>query len=192
LQDITMIRIALLFLLMVSVSFKTDRSPREQVRWTSVTCLSKNDFRKTSPGRPIKTKTGKRTYRMLEGFINTGIAYSFERTGDFVHYELYAFMLPDDSWLLDRDDPETLEHEQAHFNITEIYARKMRSRLSRVKNQEAAKRIYRQLMDDLQRKQADFDRYHERENGVAPEWKKWIEGSLKELEAFKETEVIPV
>lgn len=87
-----------------------------------------------------------------------------------------------------------LQHEQGHFDITEIYSRKLRKKLSdytfkkkslkanfmKFYNGNAA------LLDaehDLYDKETDHHRIEEKQK----EWDKKIAEQLKELEAYKET-----
>lgn len=177
---------------MVIVSFSFSPPPaKEQLRWTHPAQLTANDFRKPSAGRKVRVKTGRRSWRILEGYIYSGIAFSYEVKGKQVKYEVYAFMLPDDSWLADPENQATLEHEQAHFNITEIYARRLRQQLKQVARSEDARKKYQQTMKDLAKVQADFDHDQEGETGVTDQWKKKIQSELNERAAFSSAPVIP-
>ena len=136
-------------------------------------------------------KTGRRTYRVLEGYIYSGIAFSYSVYGEKVSYEVYSFMLPDESWLADPDNAATLEHEQAHFNISEIYARKLRNKLSRIRNHIVAREEYQRMMKELEKTQDEFDHDQEGESGVTSEWQQKISDSLKEYDEFTSSSVVP-
>ncbi len=179
------------WLVIASFSF-IPPSAKEQIRWMNSTQLSADDFRKKNPGRKVKVKTGRRTYRMLEGYIHSGIAFSYVAQGSKVEYEVYAFMLPDESWLADRNNLGTLEHEQAHFNISEMCARALREKLSHIDEPAVAKLEYQRMMRELARTQAGFDQDHDDETGVTEKWQKKIDESLNKKAAFAATIVIPI
>ena len=40
-------------------------------------------------------------------------------------FTAFACFLPDDSWWNDRENPQLLDHEQGHFDISEIHARRV-------------------------------------------------------------------
>ena len=178
-------------LVMMLVVFSAATKTKEQVRWRNPEQLTASDFRRDTAGRRVKVKTGKRTWRVLEGYIYSGIAYRFEQKGSDVRYEVYAFMLPDESWLSDPENRGTLRHEQAHFNITEIHARKLRESLLKVRNPEEAKRKYKQVITELAKTQADFDADHMGESDVTEHWQRKIQRELNERSAFAAAVVIP-
>lgn len=158
---------------------------KDWLPWKSPDQLGVSDFRKKHPGRPVKFKTGKRSYRLLEGFIQTGISFSYSGVnGRLSDAEVFAYMVPSDSWLADKTNLETLEHEQAHFNITEIYARRLRRKLQANVKIEQARRFYQQTMNDLKSRQQLFDREHKSESGVNDEWKRIIREELQALEEW--------
>jgi hypothetical protein len=49
-----------------------------------------------------------------------------------VMYDVYAYFNRNKSWASDKSD-KLLEHEQLHFDIAELYARKIRKRISELK-----------------------------------------------------------
>lgn len=164
-------------------------SVNEQRRWQHPRQLTVDDFKMKQPGRVVKIKTGKRSYTVLEGFIQTGISFRYEaRNGRTLGFEVFAYMVPDESWLADQNNLLTLAHEQAHFNITEIYARRVRQKLAVGMSTEKAKRLYQITMKELSGQQAAFDRDHKGENGVTAKWKQRISDELEALEHFTRTD----
>ncbi len=64
--------------------------------------------------------------------INSGLSYTYhgmdQSTIGRPHYKVYAYFYPQLSWRrdLNETDPALLAHEQLHWDITEVYARKLR------------------------------------------------------------------
>lgn len=96
----------------------------------------------------------------------SGISYSFsalERTdGVEVDFRVDAFFYPNQSWYRPGlSNPLILSHEQLHFDISELYARKMRKRLEAThfsRNVKAeVKVIYREILKELSDFQSTYD-----------------------------------
>ena len=88
------------------------------------------------------------------------------------------------SWIRDKNNVGTLKHEQAHFNIAEIYSRKLKYDLRNEWNLKRAKKKYKQMFKSLLKKQADFDKDHHGEVGVERKWEIWIADQLRELNQY--------
>lgn len=172
----------MLFLLW-NTSVMAQESGRELV-WTKMDGLTFGDFQKQLSTVPQKQKIGKNTYATLEGYIYCGIRFSYEQVGNQLKYEVYSFMEPAQSWIRDKNNVGTLEHEQAHFNITEIYARKLKYELRNERNLKKAKKKYKQVFKALAKKHEDFDKDHHGEFGVERKWKNWIVEQLQELDQY--------
>ncbi len=176
-------------ILLVGISIAQPHALKDEIAWRNPSQLTMDDFRKESPDRKTNFKTGKRTYKQLEGFIYCGINFSYESVGSKISYAVVAFMVPGQSWIRDTGNAETLLHEQAHFNITEIYARKLRQKLKEIHSTEAAKKAYKKYFAELKKMQDKFDADHEGESGLSPGWKKQIEMDLEKLSAFSDEKV---
>jgi len=62
---------------------------------------------------------------------SSGIYYKFGFDGYKTYYKVFAFFNPKQSWVKPKKaDKNHLKHEQVHFDITELYARKIRKTLS--------------------------------------------------------------
>jgi hypothetical protein len=95
-------------------------------------------------------------------------------------------MEPYKSWIKDKSDSLTLTHERAHFDITEIYARKLRKELSTIKNIKYARKRYQIIFRELEMEQKRFDKDHKREQGVTVEWQDKIDYFLNLYKDFEE------
>ena len=108
-----------------------------------------------------------------------------------IKYDVYAYFNRQKSWAIDKS-PELLEHEQLHFDIAELYARKIRKRISELSSRG---------VDDLDKYNDEIKRLLEESNaadieydletlhGALPkkqrEWETNIKKQLQELEDFK-------
>lgn len=67
---------------------------------------------------------------MSSGFLassSSGISYSYAYTNNEVTFVAEAFFVRPASWRKTKADTSLLKHEQGHFDITEIFARKITS-----------------------------------------------------------------
>lgn len=178
-----------MLLLLLNTSVKAQENGRELV-WSKMDGLTFDDFQKQLATVPQKQKIGKNTYATLEGYIYCGIRFSYEQKGNNLKYEVYSFMEPAQSWIRDKNNVGTLEHEQAHFNITEIYARKLKYELRNERNLKKAQKKYKQVFKALAKKHQEFDKDHHGEFGVERKWKNWIVEQLQELDPYAEKSLV--
>jgi hypothetical protein len=95
--------------------------PAGALPWSSARPLAWSDFRGRPPAGHAEAAV-----------TATGVIWGFHCTGDTFTFQVAAVFLPDRSWV----DPSvsiqlgsgmgTLRHEQTHFDLTEVYARRMR------------------------------------------------------------------
>jgi hypothetical protein len=92
----------------------------EPIRWSATRKLVWTDFR------------GKATSQMLGAQSALGYAMSLGCRDGVLQVSIVAEFLPDQSWVADRillsglASPIGLRHEQLHFDLKEVYARKLR------------------------------------------------------------------
>lgn len=97
------------------------------------------------------------------------------------------------SWVKkDAHNEFLLKHEQSHFNITEIYARRLRKRFRHVdlnsKNlQKEVVKLFNKVSKNSAKRQKQYDKEtnHSINKEVQNQWNQIIENELKELEEFK-------
>lgn len=130
------------------------------------------------------------------GYTSAGILfYTNEKNGNMI-YHVEAFFLKSKSFLKD-SSIYIMRHEQLHFNISELNARRLRQRIiardfAKVKNiRQEIQRMYDKTAAETQRDQDKYDR--ETENGLnAVKQKMWsdtIAKQLEELKQFESTEI---
>lgn len=109
-----------------------------------------------------------------------------------VKYDVKSFFVANKSWVKRwySNDRGLLEHEQLHFDITELYARKFRKRLSEkvftenVKSE--IKKIYKDITDEKVKIQElyDVETDHSKKHQVQLSWQQKIDSELQKLIDF--------
>ena len=152
---------------------------QEEVLWRPDLKLTWEDFKGTVPAGSTAAAT-----------TASGISYDFstEYTGDKMHvnFRVFSFFYPEKSWYRPKICTDvTLLHEQLHFDITEVYTRKMREQLEQTtftKNvKEEVRSIYKKILrqlNDFQNKY-DSETNYSRNLPVQERWVKEIEKALQ-------------
>lgn len=120
---------------------------------------------------------------------STGLSQSYEIDGHgYLNKRgttIIAYFYPEFSWFRPKDTTAyLLSHERAHFDITEIHARKLRKRISEYafsSNSKAEiKALYNQVEEERQSMQSQFDAEtdHSRNREQEEIWHKIIEKML--------------
>jgi hypothetical protein len=137
----------------------------ESIQWDPTYRLTWDDFRADPP----------RSQRVA-ATTASGISYSYRTKGPSgnyrLDYEVVAYFYPERSWYHpDLCDSVVLSHEQLHFDISELYARRMREILGsrtfdgnvRAEVRKIFARINRELSEFQNRydMETDFSRDHE-------------------------------
>ncbi len=177
---------ALLFLFLCGISLSSTRSPvLEEIRliWREDDPLEWSDFH-----GPPEPEQG------VDALSSCGLICdpALSRNG-MLRFDVNAYFSPTDSWV-DRPDASRLllHHEQGHFDIGEIYARKMRQRLARTafdrsRLNEQITIIYQETFEEYREAQATYDRVsgHSTNTAGQREWDRWIDRELERYEAYR-------
>lgn len=127
----------------------------EVILWTPARKLSWSDFK----GRPS-------TNSSAAAITASGITYSFSAQGTHdkmeLDFKVDAHFYPEKSWYKPKlANPTILEHEQLHFDITEVFARKLRRILAETpftgNAKSEVKEIYRNILRELNHYQNQYD-----------------------------------
>lgn len=127
----------------------------DSMAWDAGRKLSWEDFQGPVPPDAVPAAT-----------TASGISYTY--TANLIHHEVQldfevtAFFYPGESWYRPEIcDAHVLQHEQLHFDISELFARKMRLRLERTAFTENVKSevraIYREILKELSEFQDRYD-----------------------------------
>lgn len=108
-------------------------------------------------------------------------------------YEIIALFFPDKSWVIQRDTtPELLKHERLHFDIAEIYARKLRKVMREIsfesdEQHEYSHFLQNQILFEFRMTQLlyDAETNHSRNREEQKKWKERIARELQELDAWR-------
>ena len=150
----------------------------ELIDWSENRRLTWSDY-KASPDRNSDAAATTTTY----------LSISYNISDDF-SYRIESKFSKSRSWGIHKT-PYILAHEQGHFDISEIFARKLNKKMLEYKfnkrtYQQELKRIYQEILDEKETLQNNYDREtnHSINKEKQAEWLKRIEKLLKEYENY--------
>lgn len=176
--------LAVLSLLLLSTTQKEE----ERIAWNEDHRLSWADFK----GQP---KVGNSFVASTNSGLSFG--YGFKTingvpTSDF-NYEVTSYFYPESSWYIpEKVNERVLSHEQTHFDITELYARKLRKRIAEfdftTKVKDELDALYSQIERERRQMQSRYDLETNHSINVAEEaaWVARVQELLKKYEPWKE------
>lgn len=162
----------------LSHSFKEDENA-EQIPWLFDRPLTWDDFL-SEPKRNTDAVAS----------TSTSLGISYQLKNSVLSYEIICNFSKTRSWGLVKT-PYILAHEQAHFDITEIFARKLHKQLQNYKFEyrtykQDISRIYQQIVAEKEAFQEAYDKQtdHSRKRVKQYEWLDKIETLLQQSEAY--------
>lgn len=151
----------------------------ELVHWASDRKLSWQDY---------KGKADRSTGAAASTATYLGIDYNFSPKG--LTYSITCSFSRNRSWGIHRTE-YILSHEQGHFDIAEIFARKLNWRISTYRINKTTckqdlKKIYEEIVGEKEAMQDAYDKEtnHSIDKERQTEWLKKIEAMLLEYEAY--------
>lgn len=119
------------------------------------------------------------------------------RKQDSVHVTVKALMLKNKSWKLKSTNSNyCLKHEQLHFDIAELYARKLRKQISEIipdkkDFNDKLNKLLKSIEKELDATESEYDREtnHSLITEKQEEWDEKIAGELKNYETWTNTEI---
>lgn len=179
-----------LLMLILTISFQSQivaAQPYDTLQWRSSRTLSWNDFK----GRAEK-------FSEDDALTKSSIVVSFEfvRPGN-INYEIHAVFHYYGSWAKDyAKSDRLLTHEQTHFNITELFARKIRKELSETeyvpgKFKTTLDAIYNKYEEEWKNYQRVYDKQTNQgiNQKAQKEWDKKINDELELLKTYTNPKV---
>ncbi|MDU8885528.1 DUF922 domain-containing protein [Yeosuana sp. MJ-SS3] len=127
----------------------------------------------------------------------SGISFSYslsQNDNEDYRYQTFveAHFYPEKSWYkAEVSNNHILKHEQLHFDLTELYARKLRKRIAETTFTKQIRSELNQLNDDINEElkitqdKYDFETNHSINIEVQKEWEDYITKELKKLRAFR-------
>lgn len=158
----------------------------EVISWRDDIKLTWNEFK----GAPKKIGTA-------VAVTASGITFEYsvkEKNSRIVSFDahVYAHFYPQKSWYIKEEGTDhILAHEQLHFDITELYARKFRKQITQLKIsnnlRSELQKLHYSINKEVETVQNRYDQ--ESDNSVNLEfqskWEKYIKQELTKLEAYK-------
>ena len=174
----------LVFILLIPLFLNQVYTGKEKY-WDSESKLIWSDFR----GRPDMNSKYKAS-------TTCEIACRMEATGSEALVTVYCFFNTEESWTK-TDDTYLLNHEQRHFDIYEVYTRKMRQAIMEIDEADASKisgqvkRIYDRCFRECSRLQDRYDSETQFSNNreKQQEWNRRIDMLIKETENLTDPEI---
>ena len=149
------------------------------IDWSAERKLTWSDFR----AEPVKNSPA-------AALTSTSIKIDFESNNGSFQYHIRCRFDKNKSWVRVRND-YILAHEQAHFDIAEIYARKLNKVLKAYKPNDAhlssdVNRIYDSMMKEYYEKQEEYDdeTNYSINKGKQEEWLKKVKEELSDLRDY--------
>lgn len=152
---------------------------QEEVEWSSDFRFTWADFKGKVPissGAAATTASG----------LSYNFSTYYEHDELKITYNVYAYFYPTKSWYKPKIcNDVTLLHEQLHFDITELYARKFRAQLANATFSDNVKEEVREIYQTTLRQLNDFQNKYDSETNysrnlpVQERWVKEIEAALK-------------
>lgn len=157
----------------------------EKIAWSEGVNLTWEDFK----GRPDMRSS-------YVAMTNSGIVFSYQLASENGNLSLTtsveARFHPEMSWHKpDKVNNHVLQHEQGHFNITEIHARKLRKAFAEYKVTKNYERELSAIFSRINReRQVMQDRYdketnHSQNKEKEAQWQVFINNELKKLQQWK-------
>ena len=154
-------------------------SSNDDIRWSAERKLTYSDFAGSAPiSSPWVANTSSNIY------------FSYDFNNDQLHeITAYSSFTPSKSWMK-KKIPEVLHHEQLHFDITELYARKLYVDASKLIGQRGNTNQLKQLFKDANSECNEMQNQYDEESnhGVNEEkqieWEKRIKQLLENTPAY--------
>jgi hypothetical protein len=149
------------------------------IPWTAERRLTWDDFK----GRVDRSSN-------KAAMTDSGISMAVSCDGGVPNATVSCSFSPKRSWLRGEGTPDLLRHERLHFDITELFARKLRKELAAISDcrvlAKKAEAMHSQMFDASSKYQDRYDR--ETQHGTRPEeqteWQQRIEKELAELAQY--------
>lgn len=172
-----------LFLLGITTAFSPEKEDLK-IAWDENKKLSWSDFQ----GRPEPGKYVAST--------NSGISFTFSYTVKdgkvAMDYEVKSNFYPKLSWYIPAEvDDYILQHEQTHFDISELHARMLRKKIEATLFTNNAKREVEALYKEIERQRRsmqvkfDIETDHSKNEQAEFKWEVYIAKQLRDYERWK-------
>lgn len=163
-----------------STAFTQPKDCKDCIVWRADRPLTWSDFK----GRPSASSPNK-------AMTDSGISIAFNCDGGIPEVILGCYFKPGTSWTKTTDSDRLLAHEQLHFDITELFTRKLRKQLAQLGTDcqlihKEIGRLYDRNYEAYAAFQAKYDK--ETRHSILEDeqlrWEKLVADELRSLEEF--------
>lgn len=167
------------------IAFSETANKRKELLWSETRRLTWNDF----AGAPD-------SHDPLHAITSSNIDMRAKCVGGKFKFEVKSVFLIDESWSKNKNSPSLLLHEQLHFDLTEIFARKIRKELNELddacgSDNAQINNIVSRIFDEWKQEQDRYD--HEVSHGLNKDaqqnWANLISLRLSETVAYQSSEI---
>jgi len=173
----------LIIILLIS-SAVLAQEKQEKIRWQQDRPLTWKDFK----ALPDDSNS-------YSANTNSGISYTWSYSTSsgtpILEHEVFSNFYPQLSWVKEIENEQyLLAHEQLHFDISELHARKLRKALEQYEIgrniRQDLKRIYQKIEAERTAMQNKFDKEtsHSEFREAEMKWRKFIQQELKKLQQY--------
>jgi len=172
-------KILFTFLFFLPVILLAQNKNEELIKWSSSNRLTWNDYKGT-PDQESDAAASTTTYLII----------TYNMSSNNFRYKIESNFSKSRSWGLHKTD-YILSHEQGHFDIAEIFARKLNKEMSTYHFNKKTYRkdlssIYRAILDEKEEMQNNYDKEtdHSINKAKQVEWLKKIQQMLEEFSDY--------
>lgn len=175
--------IVIIFLLVFSQNSFSQKN-EEKIKWQEDRLLTWDDFKAI----PVDSNS-------YSANTNSGISYAWNYSTasgkPVLEFEVFSNFYPERSWVREIEDEDyLLAHEQLHFNISELHARKLRKALDEYEIgrniRQDLKRLYNTIEAERTAMQDKFDKEtaHSENREAEIRWRKFVANELARLKRY--------
>lgn len=158
-----------------------------QQAWEKVSQLSWEDY-KAEPSEASSFKA----------LTSTGVVFEIQYEGNVVTITVANFFHPDASWTKNRANDHLLAHEQLHFDISELFARKLRQEIAETTFNSRGKTLMSDISEIYQKKMkelANFQKKYDEETNhsitedIQKSWETEVKMEIRKLDQYASSEI---
>lgn len=175
----------LCYILLLSNLLFVTSTNEEVMQWNGQRKLSWGDFK----GVPQQKN---KAVAITASGITYNLSASVSNKEVIVDCKVYAYFYPQESWYkIEHADANILAHEQLHFDITELMARKFRKRIAETRFSSNVKSEMRKIYKETSKELEALQDYYDEETNYSMDkekqhyWQLYIDNQLQQLHNYQ-------